>query len=68
MVVNRPGIGVRNPIRFSTPLALCVQKRRRRFALDPVTHMPINHFPVSNISWLRIRVSPVRLLEAAPQS
>ena len=67
MVGNRPGFGVRNPVRSATPITLCVQKTPAPILLNPALHIPINHFPVTPISCLG-RVSPVWLLEAAPQS
>jgi len=64
MVGNRPVVGVRNPVCFSS--SSIYLRAKNAAALFP--ERKINHFPPTHISSLPQEVSPVRLLEAASQS
>jgi len=63
MVGNRPVVGVRNPVRFTSTSSYLRAK-------SAGTSSPASggNFPVTHIASLQRRVSPVWLLEAARQS
>jgi hypothetical protein len=65
MVGNRPVVGVRNPVCSTSTPSYLRAKSVGADLPDSGTAVSVNHFPVTYISSLRRRVSPVRLLEAA---